>query len=153
MIEIGKHLGRDVRAEITNMDQPLGRAIGNKNEVLEAIETLKGNAPKDFQEIIESSGSTILMQAKVTKTEKEVYATKSGFMCITSAIDFGIAAMKLGAGREVKESVLDFEAGSGVGITSVIGFPLGAMSTEAKAFEAKIAIEQGADEIDMVINI
>lgn len=44
-------------------------------------------------------------------------------------------------------------AGSGVGITSVIGFPLGAMSSEAKAFEAKQAIADGADEIDMVINI
>ena len=42
---------------------------------------------------------------------------------------------------------------SDVGITSVIGFPLGAMSTQAKAFEAKLAIEHGADEIDMVINI
>ena len=38
-------------------------------------------------------------------------------------------------------------------ITSVVGFPLGAVETEAKAFEAQIAIENGADEIDMVINI
>lgn len=44
-------------------------------------------------------------------------------------------------------------AGSKVGITSVIGFPLGAMSTKSKAFEAKHAIKDGADEIDMVINI
>lgn len=43
--------------------------------------------------------------------------------------------------------------GSNVGITSVVGFPLGAMITQAKAFEAKLAIEHGADEIDMVINI
>ncbi|MDU5504634.1 MAG: deoxyribose-phosphate aldolase [Anaerococcus vaginalis] len=38
-------------------------------------------------------------------------------------------------------------------ITSVVGFPLGAVAIEAKAFEAQIAIEDGADEIDMVINI
>lgn len=44
-------------------------------------------------------------------------------------------------------------AGTVVGITSVIGFPLGAMSTKAKAFEAKNAIKDGADEIDMVINV
>lgn len=44
-------------------------------------------------------------------------------------------------------------AGTAVGITSVIGFPLGAMSTKAKAFEAKNAIKDGADEIDMVINV
>lgn len=38
-------------------------------------------------------------------------------------------------------------------ITSVVGFPLGAMQTRAKAMETKIAVEDGADEIDMVINI
>jgi len=42
---------------------------------------------------------------------------------------------------------------SDVKICTVVGFPLGAMSTEAKIFEAKKAIEQGANEIDMVINI
>jgi len=42
---------------------------------------------------------------------------------------------------------------SDVNICSVVGFPLGAMSTEAKIFEAKYAIDQGATEIDMVINI
>lgn len=42
---------------------------------------------------------------------------------------------------------------SSVRICSVVGFPLGAMSTETKAFETKLAIEQGADEIDMVIAI
>ncbi|WP_036436063.1 deoxyribose-phosphate aldolase [Mycoplasmopsis felifaucium] len=44
-------------------------------------------------------------------------------------------------------------AGTGVGITSVIGFPLGAMLTNCKAFEAAEAIKAGADEIDMVIQI
>jgi len=43
--------------------------------------------------------------------------------------------------------------GSDVKICSVVGFPLGAMSTRAKALEAKIAVMDGADEIDMVINI
>lgn len=43
--------------------------------------------------------------------------------------------------------------GSDVLICTVIGFPLGSMSTKAKAFEAKDAVEMGADEIDMVINI
>ena len=38
-------------------------------------------------------------------------------------------------------------------ITSVVGFPLGAMATKAKAYEAKLAISDGADEIDMVINV
>lgn len=44
-------------------------------------------------------------------------------------------------------------AGSGVGVTVVVGFPLGACSTEAKAFEAKQAVADGATEVDMVINV
>ncbi|MCX6998797.1 MAG: deoxyribose-phosphate aldolase [Candidatus Sumerlaeota bacterium] len=44
-------------------------------------------------------------------------------------------------------------AGSGVKVCTVVGFPLGAMSTEAKAFETRDAIAKGADEIDMVINV
>lgn len=45
------------------------------------------------------------------------------------------------------------EIDKNIRITSVVGFPLGAMSTKAKSYETKIAIEDGADEIDMVINI
>ena len=44
-------------------------------------------------------------------------------------------------------------AGSGVKTCCVVGFPLGAMSTRSKAYEAKCAVEDGASEIDMVINI
>lgn len=43
--------------------------------------------------------------------------------------------------------------GSSVGITAVVGFPLGAMISQAKAHEAELAIKHGADEIDMVIHI
>ncbi|MCR4869863.1 MAG: 2-deoxyribose-5-phosphate aldolase, partial [Atopobiaceae bacterium] len=43
-------------------------------------------------------------------------------------------------------------AGSGVGISTCIGFPLGAMTTEAKAFEAARAVADGTTEIDMVVN-
>lgn len=42
---------------------------------------------------------------------------------------------------------------SGVKVCSVVGFPLGAIHTDAKAFEAKLAIDNGADEVDMVINL
>jgi deoxyribose-phosphate aldolase len=44
-------------------------------------------------------------------------------------------------------------SGSGVKVCTVIGFPLGATTSEAKAFETKKAIEDGADEVDMVLNI
>ncbi len=45
------------------------------------------------------------------------------------------------------------ERGAGVKVASVIGFPLGATPTEVKVFEARKALEDGADELDMVINI
>ena len=71
MISIGKKLKKDVRAEITNMDQPLGRMIGNKNEILEAMESLKGNGEKRFMELIYSSSSEILILAKIAKNKRE----------------------------------------------------------------------------------
>ena len=51
MVDIGKRAGKRTRAIITDMDKPLGRAIGNSLEVIEAIETLKGNGPADFTEL------------------------------------------------------------------------------------------------------
>lgn len=71
MINIGKELNVDVRAEITNMNRPIGCEIGNKNEVLEAIRTLQSRGPKDFNEIVYSSCATILEQAKIVKNHNE----------------------------------------------------------------------------------
>ncbi|MBA2662368.1 MAG: thymidine phosphorylase [Bradymonadaceae bacterium] len=51
MIDIGAQMDRPVRALITDMDQPLGLAIGNSLEVWESIETLRGNGPEDLTEL------------------------------------------------------------------------------------------------------
>ncbi|MCL2325898.1 MAG: thymidine phosphorylase [Proteobacteria bacterium] len=64
MISIGKAMSCDVRACITSMDQPLGVAVGNANEVIEAIEMLKGNAPGDYEEICYALGTEMLSIAK-----------------------------------------------------------------------------------------
>ena len=65
MVLIGKNLKKDVKAEITDMNQPLGKAVGNNLEIKEVIETLKGNGPKDLVEICLSSGAILLQQAKI----------------------------------------------------------------------------------------
>ncbi len=51
MISIGKHLGRDVNAMLTNMNQPLGYYIGNALEVYESVKTLKNEGPADLTEL------------------------------------------------------------------------------------------------------
>ena len=51
MVDIGRGMGKKVAALITDMDQPLGRAVGNALEIAESVETLKGNGPKDLEEL------------------------------------------------------------------------------------------------------
>ena len=71
MVDIGKHLGRETIGVISDMDQPLGYAIGNSLEVIEAIELLKGNGPKDLLELTLTIGSNMLLCAKMAQSEEE----------------------------------------------------------------------------------
>lgn len=64
MIEIGESLGKDTRATISNMSQPLGYAIGNSLEIKEAIATLNGQGPQDLLELCLQAGSHMLVQAQ-----------------------------------------------------------------------------------------
>lgn len=64
MIDIGTMMGRDVKALITDMNVPLGNAVGNALEVQEAIATLKGQGPSDLTELCVKAGAVMLMQAK-----------------------------------------------------------------------------------------
>ncbi len=157
MVEIGTHLNRDTKAIISNMNEPLGFAIGNILEVKEAVNTLKGNGPKDLVDLCLNAGSIMLVQAKlysskneaydalvevlnngkafeklkefiayqggdssyldnldkfaVAKYEHKIFAKKSGYIKDIIALDLGVSAMKLGAGRATKEDVIDYTAG------------------------------------------
>jgi len=66
MVKIGKMANRDTVATITNMNQPLGNAVGNSLEVIEAIETLKGNGPSDFTELCLELTAEILLITGIT---------------------------------------------------------------------------------------
>jgi len=156
MVSIGENMGRKTVALITNMDMPLGNAIGNSLEVIEAIQTLEGKAPKDLTEICISLATNMLYIAQkgtIEECEKlviesikngnalksfkamvkaqggdvsvventdnfikanfsfEVRATSSGFIASMDTEKCGIASVVLGAGRETKESIIDYSAG------------------------------------------
>lgn len=95
MVSIGNNLGRDTRAILTDMDQPLGHAVGNALEVKEAIETLKGNGPKDLVELCLEAGAIMLEQAGVyqdhdeaIKALKESLANGDAFNKLKEMIDW-----------------------------------------------------------------
>ena len=73
MVDIGKKLNKNVIAEITDMDQPLGKAVGNNLEIKEVIDTLHNKGPKDITELCLNSGSIMLVQAKIFDNEEDAY--------------------------------------------------------------------------------
>jgi pyrimidine-nucleoside phosphorylase len=157
MVEIGCYFHRNVEAEITNMNEPLGNAIGNILEVKEAIDTLHGHGPKDFTELCFSSGASMLLQAGLYSTRQEarkaleenvqngkafevfrrfvqaqggdvsyidhpekfptalyvypVKSTKSGYLTSIDTMAMGLDSMRLGAGREKEDDLIDPTAG------------------------------------------
>ncbi len=65
MVSVGKRAGKKVRALVTNMDRPLGLAVGNSLEVCEAIETLNGGGPEDFRQLcVELSANMLELAGK-----------------------------------------------------------------------------------------
>ena len=68
MVSIGKLAGKKMAAIISDMDQPLGNAVGNILEVKEAIDTLHGNGPKDLEELVLTLGSYMVVAAEKAET-------------------------------------------------------------------------------------
>lgn len=130
MIKIGRRLGKDVRAIISGMEEPLGKAVGNALEVKEAIATLRGEGPADFVELIENAGAILLNQGQVAKDLEE------GKKLIREAIDSGQGLAKL-------KELFAAEGGDASYIDHPEKFP-------AAAYEFEIRAKKGGfvEEID-----
>lgn len=168
MVDIGNNLGKKTIAVLTNMDQPLGCAVGNALEVKEAVAILQNSGPEDLRELCLALGSQMLILAKKVTTPKEgremleeainngsafeklqalvsaqsgnpraldnldllptaqqivpIKAETAGYVQRIEALDVGVSAMLLGAGREKKESVIDLAVG--VVIEKKVGDPV-----------------------------
>jgi pyrimidine-nucleoside phosphorylase len=153
MLELGRHAGREVACVLTDMDQPLGHAVGNALEIRETIATLRGEGPADFTELVLAASAHLLAFSDLGVDEdtgrdraaaaihdgsalamydrwiaaqggdpsegalpaapvvREVLADSDGFVRSIGAVDVGMAALRLGAGRRTKEDDIDHAVG------------------------------------------
>jgi pyrimidine-nucleoside phosphorylase len=151
LVAIGSNAGRETVAYITDMEQPLGRAVGNALEVREAIETLSGHGPADLETLSLRLGNEMLRMAGASPVDlrrllsdgtalrkfaqliaaqagdasvvhdpdrlpaapvqRPVPAGESGQVAGIDALEIGLAAKSLGAGRDRKDAEIDLSVG------------------------------------------
>jgi pyrimidine-nucleoside phosphorylase len=153
MLDLGRHAGREVACVLTDMDQPLGHAVGNALEIRETIATLRGEGPPDFVELVLSAsahllafsdlgvdeptgreraaavvkdGSALAMYERwitaqggdpsedalpTASVVRDVKAPAGGYVGAIGAVDVGLAALRLGAGRQTKDYEIDHAVG------------------------------------------
>ena len=153
MIEIGTRAGREVTCLLTDMDQPVGRAVGNALEVDEARDTLRGDGPEDFTELVLEASARLLAYSDLgidgdegrrraeaavsdgsalerydrwiraqggdpdpealerAPVRRVVTAPRDGVVTRLGALDVGVAALELGAGRRTKDDPIDHAVG------------------------------------------
>ena len=179
MVALGREVDRQTIAVITNMSQPLGQAIGNRLEVLEAVQIMQGQGRQDITDFICELAQIMLELADVEKSIKEIrehlvngqalqkfedmvayqggdiediyrpssaqfvtdiYAETSGYIAELPALEFGLFAMRLGAGRAVKTDALDYE--TGIVFAKKVGDSIAAGELVAQVYSNQILSEK-----------
>jgi pyrimidine-nucleoside phosphorylase len=187
MLELGKHAGREIACVLTDMDQPLGHAVGNALEIRETIATLRGEGPPDFTELVLSAcghllafsdlevdeetgreravaavqdGSALAMYERWIAAQggdpaeaalpaapvvQEIAAPQAGYVRAIGAVDVGMAALRLGAGRRTKDDEIDHAVGvlclKKRGDAVAAGEPIAAMHARDEASAARAGDE------------
>jgi len=102
MVAIGTRAGVRTEAFITDMEQPLGRAIGNSLEVIECIETLKGHGPDDLNTVVKRFASRVLMLAGREQDEQNALCRVEAALSSGKALEtFGRMIERQGGNRRV----------------------------------------------------
>lgn len=190
MVDLGKEVGRKTVAVITNTSQPLGRAIGNRLEVLEALEIMQGKGREDithficelaqimlrlagvdksledirknlvdgtalakFEEMVTYQGGDLkdLYRESASPVQTEVFADEDGYITELPALEFGLFAMRLGAGRAVKTDPLDYE--SGIVFDKKIGDPVSKGDLIAVIFSQEVLPKKVLTEFEKNVKI
>lgn len=134
MVKIGNNVGRNTMAIISDMSQPLGRAIGNGLEVKEAIETLKGEGPEDLTELVLTLGSQMVVLAKKAETLDE-------------AREKLLEVIQNGKALEKFKVFLENQGGDGSVVDDVTKLPQAQYTFEVKAETSGYVSHIVADEI------
>ena len=153
MIEIGAQMQRKVTALLTDMDQPLGNAVGNALEVIEAVAVLRGAAPKDLTEVNHA------LTAEMLVLGGKAADAQSARRLIQAAIDDGSALAKLkqiveaqgGEGAVIDDPTLLPQAKGRARVDAPSAGFVGAIDSEAVGLAAMV-LGAGRERVDSVID-
>lgn len=134
MVSIGNNVGRNTMAIISDMSQPLGRAIGNALELKEAIDTLNGKGPEDLTELVLTLGSQMVVLANRANTLEEAR------QLLNEAIENGSALEKF-------KTFLENQGGDASVVDAPEILPTATYQIEYKAQSSGVVSELIANEI------
>lgn len=134
MVSIGNNVGRNTMAIISDMSQPLGRAIGNALELKEAIDTLNGKGPEDLTELVLTLGSQMVVLAN------RAYTLEEARQLLNEAIENGSALEKF-------KTFLENQGGDASVVDAPELLPTATYQIEYKAQSSGVVSELIANEI------